>query len=213
MSPFQLQCCTYFHEVMRAYSFAEERLDVWEETLKETKQWRIAWVHGKARLSHYIPPYWISWERAHWNSPLFDVIAALRFHVQTMPPLGREWLEGIGGVREGAAAVRRGAGGFYTAIWRSRVGLSAVWSGMRPLRGTSGTNGNMWPRCSVVIWRSKIWRRSLCTLSNATPRGSRKKRWTTNRRRMKAAMVKWILNAAQTKWRPTKSIPNGAPRQ
>lgn len=96
MSPFQLQCCTYFHEVMRAYSFAEERLDVWEETLKETKQWRIAWVHGKARLSHHLPPYWISWERAHWNSPLFDVIAALRFHVQTMPPLGREWLEGMG---------------------------------------------------------------------------------------------------------------------
>ncbi|MFC0297012.1 spore coat protein YsxE [Geobacillus jurassicus] len=95
MSPFQLQCCTYFHEVMRAYSFAEERLDAWEEILKETKQWRIAWVHGKARLPHYIPPYWISWERAHWNSLLFDVIAALRFHVRTMPPLGREWLEGV----------------------------------------------------------------------------------------------------------------------
>ncbi|MGZ0086586.1 spore coat protein YsxE [Caldibacillus thermoamylovorans] len=95
MSPFQLQCCTYFHEVMRAYSFAEEQLAAWEEALKETKQWRTAWVHGKARLSHYVAPYWISWERAHWNSPVYDLIAAFRTHVQTFPPLARAWLDGI----------------------------------------------------------------------------------------------------------------------
>ncbi|AGT32977.1 spore coat protein [Geobacillus genomosp. 3] len=95
MSPFQLQCCTYFHEVMRAYWFAEEQLAAWEEAVKETKQWRIAWVHGKARLSHYVTPYWISWERAHWNSPVYDLTAAFRIHVRMFPPLGQEWIEGI----------------------------------------------------------------------------------------------------------------------
>ncbi|MBB6282818.1 spore coat protein YsxE [Geobacillus subterraneus] len=95
MSPFQLQCCTYFHEVLRAYLFAEEQLTAWEEALEETKQWRIAWVHGKARLSHYVAPYWISWEQAHWNSPVYDLIAALRVHVRTLPPLGPEWMGGM----------------------------------------------------------------------------------------------------------------------
>ncbi|BDG31176.1 spore coat protein YsxE [Parageobacillus thermoglucosidasius] len=100
MSPFQLQCCTYFHETMQAYSFAETEMEKWHETIKKTKKWRIAWIHGKARLSHYIVPednrrYFFSWERAGWNSPLFDVIMALRHHMRTFPPIGDEWVEGI----------------------------------------------------------------------------------------------------------------------
>jgi len=95
MSPFQLQCCTYFHEVMRAYWFAEEQLAAWEEAVKETKQWRIVWVHGKARLSHYVAPYWISWERAHWNSPVYDLVSIFRNHVRTISLLEREWFDGL----------------------------------------------------------------------------------------------------------------------
>lgn len=100
MSPFQLQCCTYFHETMQAYWFAETELEKWYEKMKETKKWRIAWIHGKARLSHYIEMendnrYFFSWERASWNSPLFDVIMALRYHMRTFPPIGDEWVEGM----------------------------------------------------------------------------------------------------------------------
>jgi spore coat protein YsxE len=100
MSPFQLQCCTYFHEMMRAYWFAETELEKWYEKIKETKKWRIAWIHGKARLPHYIEMgnnhrYFFSWERASWNSPLFDVIMALRYHMRTFPPVGDEWVEGV----------------------------------------------------------------------------------------------------------------------
>lgn len=100
MSPFQLQCCTYFHETMQAYSFVEAELEKWYETIKETKKWRIAWIHGKARLSHYIMlenshRYFFSWECAGWNSPLFDVIMALRHHMRTFPPIGDEWAEGV----------------------------------------------------------------------------------------------------------------------
>jgi spore coat protein YsxE len=100
MSPFQLQCCTYFHEIMQAYWFAETELEKWYEKIKETKKWRIAWIHGKARLSHYLETgkeqcYFFSWERASWNSPLFDVIIALRYHTRTFPPIGDEWLEGV----------------------------------------------------------------------------------------------------------------------
>jgi len=100
MSPFQLQCCTYFHETMQAYSFAETELEQWYAKIKETKKWRIAWIHGKARLSHYIVlenrhRYFFSWERAGWNSPLFDVIMALRHHMRTFPPIGDEWVEGV----------------------------------------------------------------------------------------------------------------------
>ena len=100
MSPFQLQCCAYFYEIMQAYWFAETELEKWYEKIKETKKWRIAWIHGKARLSHYLETgkeqrYFFSWERASWNSPLFDIVMALRHHMRTFPPVSNEWAEGV----------------------------------------------------------------------------------------------------------------------
>jgi spore coat protein YsxE len=37
MSPFQLQCCAYFHETMQAYWFAETELEKWYEKIRKQK--------------------------------------------------------------------------------------------------------------------------------------------------------------------------------
>ncbi|WP_027409485.1 spore coat protein YsxE [Anoxybacteroides tepidamans] len=100
MSPFQLQFCTYFHELMQAYWFAETQLERWYEKVKETKKWRIAFVHGKAVPSHYVrngeeKGYFCSWERAYWASPLVDILTCFHDYVRTAPPIGEEWIEGM----------------------------------------------------------------------------------------------------------------------
>ncbi|MCZ0754775.1 spore coat protein YsxE [Anoxybacillus sp. J5B_2022] len=98
MSPFQLQFCTYFHETMQAYWFAETQLETWYEKMKETKKWRVAFVHGNARFSHYVPReqggQFFSWERAKWAFPLVDVAAALDEYVRT-PSVDDTWVDGF----------------------------------------------------------------------------------------------------------------------
>lgn len=98
MSPFQLQCCTYFHETMQAYWFAETKLETWYEKTKESKKWRMAFVHGNARFSHYVPReqggQFLSWERAKWAFPLVDVATAFDEYVRT-PPVDDTWVDGF----------------------------------------------------------------------------------------------------------------------
>lgn len=100
MSPFQLQFCTYFHEMIQAYWFAETQLEKWYEKMKETKKWRISFIHGRAVPSHYLwnetgQRYFFSWERAHWASPLADLLPSLYEYVRTLPPIDEEWLNGF----------------------------------------------------------------------------------------------------------------------
>ncbi|MED5051042.1 spore coat protein YsxE [Anoxybacillus rupiensis] len=101
MSPFQLHFCTYFHETMQAYWFAETQLETWYERIKEQKKWRISFIHGKPALSHYIPNhhqgkrYFLSWERARWASPLADVWLSLQDYVRIAPPMDESWIQGF----------------------------------------------------------------------------------------------------------------------
>lgn len=100
MSPFQLQFCTYFHETMQAYWFAEAQLETWYDKMKETKKWRVTFVHGNARSSHYVRSErggrFFSWERARWAFPLVDVATSLYEYVRTPPPVDETWIDGFG---------------------------------------------------------------------------------------------------------------------
>jgi spore coat protein YsxE len=90
MSPFQLQVCTYFHETMQAYWFAQTQLEKWYEKMKETKKWRVAVVHGNASLSHYVYDekgngYFLSLERSHVAPPLAELLRFFRQYLRTYP--------------------------------------------------------------------------------------------------------------------------------
>jgi spore coat protein YsxE len=90
MSPFQLQFCTYFHETMQACWFSQTQLEKWYEKMRETKKWRVAVVHGKASLSHYVYDqkgngYFLSLERSHVAPPLSDLLSFLRKYLRTYP--------------------------------------------------------------------------------------------------------------------------------
>jgi spore coat protein YsxE len=95
MSPFQLQFCTYFHETMQAYWFAQTQLEKWYEKVQETKKWRVAVVHGKVALSHYVYDqkgngYFLSLERSHVAPPLSDLLSFFRKYLRTYPVKGNE---------------------------------------------------------------------------------------------------------------------------
>jgi spore coat protein YsxE len=90
MSPFQLQFCTYFHETMQAYWFAQTQLEKWYEKMKEIKKWRVAVVHGNASLSHYVYDekgngYFLSLERSHVAPPLSDLLSFFQKYLRTYP--------------------------------------------------------------------------------------------------------------------------------
>ena len=90
MSPFQLQFCTFFHETMRAYWFSITQLENWYEKIKEVKKCRVAVVHGRPSLSHYVHDkqgngYFLSFERSHVAPPLSDIICFFRQYLHSLP--------------------------------------------------------------------------------------------------------------------------------
>jgi spore coat protein YsxE len=90
MSPFQLQFCTYFHEMMQAYTFSEQMLERWHETLTEKKKTRITFIHGHPSFDHYVEDrngerYFISVERAKWAPPFYDLFLFFRSYLRTYP--------------------------------------------------------------------------------------------------------------------------------
>jgi spore coat protein YsxE len=90
MSPFQLQFCTYFHEVMRAYLFSEQMLERWHEVLTEKKKIRVAFIHGNPSFDHYVEGqngarYFISMEHAKWAAPFHDLFLFFHSYLRTYP--------------------------------------------------------------------------------------------------------------------------------
>ncbi|MBW7650773.1 aminoglycoside phosphotransferase [Anoxybacillus sp. ST4] len=90
MSPFQLQCCTHFLDIMRAISFSEHTLNEWRERMKEKKTVRICYIHGHPSFQHYVErddgtAYFISFERARWAPPFHDLLLFFRQYLYTYP--------------------------------------------------------------------------------------------------------------------------------
>lgn len=79
MSPFELQYCTYYHYVLRAYEFANKQLTEWHEAMKEKEKTRISFVHGNVSMNHFLfdhqrNGYFISFERSHFTTPVQDLV-------------------------------------------------------------------------------------------------------------------------------------------
>ncbi|AST06592.1 aminoglycoside phosphotransferase [Anoxybacillus flavithermus] len=90
MSPFQLQCCTHFLDVMRAISFSEHTLNEWRERMREKKTVRICYIHGRPSFQHYVEredgkSYFISFEQARWAPPFHDLLFFFRQYLRTYP--------------------------------------------------------------------------------------------------------------------------------
>ncbi len=90
MSPFELQVCTYAHEISMAQKFSFQKLESWQEAIKETKQHRVAMTHGRISFHHFVKDtegrgYFISWERAKQGPPTNDIISFYQRYLKTYP--------------------------------------------------------------------------------------------------------------------------------
>ncbi|WP_216647487.1 spore coat protein YsxE [Bacillus sp. THAF10] len=90
MSPFELQVCTYAHEISLAQKFSLEKLESWQEAVTETKKHRVAMTHGRVSFHHFVKDtegrgYFISWERAKQAPPANDIISFYQRYLRTYP--------------------------------------------------------------------------------------------------------------------------------
>ncbi|WP_028402953.1 spore coat protein YsxE [Ectobacillus panaciterrae] len=79
MSPFELQYCTYYHQVVRAHEFASKKLEEWHEAMKEKETTRIALIHGNVSMNHFLfdhqrNGYFISLEQSQFSTPVQDIV-------------------------------------------------------------------------------------------------------------------------------------------
>ncbi|WP_456278095.1 spore coat protein YsxE [Bacillus sp. AK128] len=79
MSPFELYFCTYYQEMTRASDYALRKLDEWHELMKEKKNYRTVFTHGKPSLQHFLynvegNGYFINFERAKRLPPIYDLL-------------------------------------------------------------------------------------------------------------------------------------------
>ncbi|MYL53339.1 phosphotransferase [Pontibacillus yanchengensis] len=77
MAPFELQVCTHFRDLLYVFEISEEWCDRFLEDIEEDKKIRLTLCHGDLKPSHFIydenKPYFLNWERASWNYPVFDL--------------------------------------------------------------------------------------------------------------------------------------------
>ncbi|WP_246940915.1 spore coat protein YsxE [Bacillus pinisoli] len=90
MSPFELYFCTYYHELTRASDFASRKLDEWHEQMKEKKNYRTAFTHGKPSFQHYLynvegNGYLINFERAKRTPAIYDLLYFFYRSCKTFP--------------------------------------------------------------------------------------------------------------------------------
>lgn len=79
MSPFELYFCSYYHQTIRSHEFAVKIFDEWYELMQKKDSTRLVVVHGNLSSQHFLVDkqsngYFISLERAHEASPIYDLV-------------------------------------------------------------------------------------------------------------------------------------------
>ncbi|MCA1031939.1 spore coat protein YsxE [Bacillus timonensis] len=95
MSPFELQFCTYFHEIFQASQFARKKLENWYELVKEKNTFRVAINHGNIQNHHFLIDqrgngFFSSFEKATIASPINDVVKYFQKALKTYPTLNED---------------------------------------------------------------------------------------------------------------------------
>lgn len=90
MSPYELSYCTYFHKILSAHQFANDRLDEWFKKMKETENTRIVMNHGSLSISHFLvnergEGVFINLENAQETTPIQDLTRYYKQSFKTFP--------------------------------------------------------------------------------------------------------------------------------
>ena len=105
MSPFELQFCTFYHEMVQAGNFARVKLDEWYEMMKEKKKVRTVLNHGKVSVKHFLfdekgNGYFCNFEKAKMASPINDLVSFYYRTLHTYPVQSYECLDWLSTYRK-----------------------------------------------------------------------------------------------------------------
>lgn len=73
MSPFGLLVCTQYRDVSNAIQKCKETADQLATMSEADTIFQTCINHGNLRLSHWVSPYLVNWERAYVSSPVSDL--------------------------------------------------------------------------------------------------------------------------------------------
>jgi len=74
MSPFELLVCTQYRDIEAAFTECTKRMDQFLQIKEAKLTWNTSLNHGNLRLSHWLDPYIINWEQAHYDNPVLDLM-------------------------------------------------------------------------------------------------------------------------------------------
>ena len=100
MAPFELNFCTYYHDINQALSYSKRRLNEWFEAAKDHEKERIVITHGKISNEHFLCDdngygYFINFEQSNMSSPLRDLLPFLAKSLRGFPKRSEELVEWI----------------------------------------------------------------------------------------------------------------------
>jgi len=98
MSPFEWEFVQYYHEFRKAYEYALRTLNIWKDTILESKKIRTVLLHGKVSLDHFVFDdkgfgYFINFDESRIGSAYQDFLPFLSNTLNTYPTNGEDCIE------------------------------------------------------------------------------------------------------------------------
>ncbi|WLR50099.1 spore coat protein YsxE [Bacillus tianshenii] len=90
MSPYELNYCLHYTELMKVDEVAKQKLEAWYEQTEEKEKERTCLCHGNLRLEHLVyhrneKPYLLNFERAYIGPPILDLKFLIEHQFYKMP--------------------------------------------------------------------------------------------------------------------------------
>lgn len=98
MAPFELQFCTYYHDIYQAIGYSKRNLEAWYEKTKEEEKVRTVITHGKFSSEHFLYDdrgygYFMNFENAKPGSPYHDLLPYLSRSLKGYPRMCEECVD------------------------------------------------------------------------------------------------------------------------
>lgn len=76
MAPYEYVLARNIGKIYQALDFAKQEIEIWYDSVKDEKKYRVVVLHNNLDLSHFLrnqSSYLISWEKAKIDSPILDL--------------------------------------------------------------------------------------------------------------------------------------------
>lgn len=73
MSPSSYLLARHITQIFNVISYCEHNIDEWYKKIKDKNKMRVSIIHNNLSLDHYVNKKLISWNKAKFSTPVFDI--------------------------------------------------------------------------------------------------------------------------------------------